>query len=96
VREPRKIPAVLSERQKCKAILFRNGYASDTPEMLVEFRGLRRHGQERDAYCAIRQTHSKDQALRVYQRRTVAADAQDRQRCAQMLRKMRPNSTTTK
>jgi hypothetical protein len=25
------------------AILFRNGYAMDAPEMLVEFRGLRRY-----------------------------------------------------
>jgi ASC-1-like (ASCH) protein len=36
------------------AILFRNGYAPDAPEMLVEFRGLRRYGRGRDAYYAIR------------------------------------------
>jgi len=34
-------------------ILFRNGYAANAPEMLVEFRGLRRYGQGRDAYYAI-------------------------------------------
>jgi hypothetical protein len=42
------------EGRKYDAILFRNGYASDAPEMLVEFRGLRRYGQGRDAYYAIR------------------------------------------
>ena len=36
------------------AILFRNGYAKDAPEMLVEFRGLHRYGRGRDAYYAIR------------------------------------------
>jgi hypothetical protein len=40
--------------QKYDAILFHNGYAKDAPEMLVEFRGLRRYGQGRDAYYAIR------------------------------------------
>jgi hypothetical protein len=42
------------EGRKFKTILFRNGYAKDAPEMLVEFRGLRRHGKGRDAYYAIR------------------------------------------
>src|SRR6267154_144483 len=42
------------EDRKYDAILFRNGYAKDSPEMLVEFRGLRRYGQGRDAYYAIR------------------------------------------
>lgn len=36
------------------AIQFRNGYAKDAPEMLVEFRGLRRYGKGRDAYYVIR------------------------------------------
>jgi hypothetical protein len=36
------------------AILFRNGYARNAPEILVEFRGLRRHGRRRNAYYAIR------------------------------------------
>jgi hypothetical protein len=39
---------------KPDAILFRNGYASNAPEMLVEFRGLRRCGNGRNAYYAIR------------------------------------------
>jgi hypothetical protein len=29
------------EERKYDSILFRNGYAKDAPEMLVEFRGLR-------------------------------------------------------
>ena len=36
------------------AILFRNGYATRAPVMLVEFRGLRRYGRGRNAYYAIR------------------------------------------
>jgi len=35
-------------------INFRNGYATNAPEMLVEFRGLRRYGKGRHAYYAIR------------------------------------------
>ena len=42
------------EDRKYDAVLFRNGYAKDAPEMLVEFRGLRRYGRGRDAYYAIR------------------------------------------
>jgi hypothetical protein len=42
------------EGRKFKTILFRNGYTKDAPEMLVEFRGLRRYGKGRDAYYAIR------------------------------------------
>jgi ASC-1-like (ASCH) protein len=42
------------EGRKYDAILFRNGYAKDAPEMLVEFRGLRRYGNGRSAYYAIR------------------------------------------
>lgn len=34
-------------------IQFRNGYATNAPEMLVEFRGLRRYGRGRNAYYAI-------------------------------------------
>jgi hypothetical protein len=42
------------EERKYDTILFRNGYAEDAPEMLVEFRGLRCYGKGRDAYYAIR------------------------------------------
>jgi hypothetical protein len=35
-------------------IHFRNGYATKSPEMLVEFRGLRRYGNGPNAYYAIR------------------------------------------
>jgi ASC-1-like (ASCH) protein len=41
------------EGRKYDAILFRNGYATDAPKMLVEFRGLRRYGKKRSAYYAI-------------------------------------------
>ena len=41
------------ENRKYDMIQFRNGYATTAPEMLVEFRGLRRHGKGRDAYYAI-------------------------------------------
>ena len=34
-------------------IEFCNGYATQAPEMLVEFCGLRRYGKGRDAYYAI-------------------------------------------
>lgn len=36
------------------AIQFRNGYAPNVPEMLVEFLGVRRYGKGRTAYYAIR------------------------------------------
>jgi hypothetical protein len=42
------------EERKYDAILFRNGYANNAPEMLVEFCGLRRYGKGRNAYYAIR------------------------------------------
>jgi hypothetical protein len=42
------------EGRKFDTILFRNGYTKDAPEMLVEFRGLRRYGKGRSAYYAIR------------------------------------------
>jgi hypothetical protein len=42
------------EGRKYDTILFRNGYAEDVPEMLVEFRGLRRYGKGRAARYAIR------------------------------------------
>lgn len=42
------------EDRNYDTILFRNGYAKDAPEMLVEFRGLRRYGKGRNAYYAIR------------------------------------------
>jgi hypothetical protein len=41
------------EGKKYDVIKFRNGYATNAPEMLVEFRGLRRHGKGRNAYYAI-------------------------------------------
>ena len=42
------------EDRKYDAILFRNGYSTNAPEMLVEFRGLRRYGRGRKARYAIR------------------------------------------
>jgi ASC-1-like (ASCH) protein len=42
------------EGRQYDTILFRNGYLPDAPEMLVEFRGLRRYGKGRSAYYAIR------------------------------------------
>lgn len=42
------------ENRHYKVIQFRNGYATKAPEMLVEFRGLRRYGKGRNAYYAIR------------------------------------------
>jgi ASC-1-like (ASCH) protein len=41
------------EGRKYDRILFRNGYATKAPEMLVEFRGLRRYGKGRNACYAI-------------------------------------------
>ncbi len=42
------------EGRKYDAILFRNGYATDAPEMLVKFLGPRRYGRGSKAYYAIR------------------------------------------
>jgi hypothetical protein len=42
------------EGRKFDVILFRNGYTKDAPEMLIEFRGLRRYGKGGSAYYAIR------------------------------------------
>ena len=42
------------ENRRYDAIQFRNGYATSAPEMLVEFRGVRRYGKGRNAYYAIR------------------------------------------
>ena len=42
------------EGRKFDAILFRNGYGKNVPEMLVEFRGLNRLGKGRGAEYAIR------------------------------------------
>jgi hypothetical protein len=42
------------EGRHYELIQFRNGYATKAPEMLVEFRGLRRYGKGRNAYYAIR------------------------------------------
>jgi hypothetical protein len=41
------------EGRHYKFIKFRNGYARDAPEMLVQFRGVRRHGKGRTGYYAI-------------------------------------------
>jgi hypothetical protein len=41
------------EERKYDAIIFRNGYAKDAPEIVVEFRGLRRYGTGCTAYYAI-------------------------------------------
>ncbi len=42
------------EKRHCDVIQFRNGYATNAPEMLVEFLGVRRYGKEPNAYYAIR------------------------------------------
>jgi hypothetical protein len=42
------------EGRKYDAILFRNGYASNAPEMLVEYLGLGRDGLGRNADYVIR------------------------------------------
>jgi hypothetical protein len=42
------------ENREYDAILFRNGYAADAPEMLVEFRGLCRYGSGPNSHYAIR------------------------------------------
>jgi ASC-1-like (ASCH) protein len=42
------------EGRRYNVILFRNGYAKDSPEILIQFRGLRRYGRGRSAYYAIR------------------------------------------
>jgi len=42
------------ENRKHDVIQFRNGYATKAPEMLVEFRGYRIQGKEREKEFAIR------------------------------------------
>jgi hypothetical protein len=42
------------EGRQYEVIKLRNGYALSAPEMLVEFKGLRRYGKGRAAYYAIR------------------------------------------
>jgi hypothetical protein len=42
------------EGKRYKKILFRNGYGKSVPEMLVEFRGLKRIGRGRSAEYVIR------------------------------------------
>lgn len=42
------------ENRRYDVICFRNGYASNAPEMLVEWRGVRRYGTARRGYYAIR------------------------------------------
>src|SRR3974390_35737 len=42
------------EGREYDKILFRNGYARNAPEMLVEFRGVHRYGKGRSARYAIR------------------------------------------
>jgi hypothetical protein len=41
------------EGRKYDVIQFRNGYATNAPVMVVEFRGLRRYGNGRNAYYAV-------------------------------------------
>jgi hypothetical protein len=42
------------EDRQYDIVKFRNGYARNAPEMLVEFRGVRRDGRGRNADYAIR------------------------------------------
>jgi hypothetical protein len=42
------------EGRKYDLILFRNGYNRHAPEMLIEFKELRRYGKGHRAYYAIR------------------------------------------
>jgi hypothetical protein len=42
------------EGREYDVIQFRNGYATSAPEMVVEFRGVRRYGKGRAGYYAIR------------------------------------------
>jgi len=42
------------EERTYEVIQFRNGYATNAPVMVVEFRGLRRYSKGRNAYYAIR------------------------------------------
>jgi hypothetical protein len=42
------------EGRSYDVVLFRNGYARSAPEMLVEFRGVRREGRASQARYAIR------------------------------------------
>jgi len=41
------------EGRKYDTIQFRNGYTTDAPVIVVEFRGLRRYGKGSKAYYAI-------------------------------------------
>ena len=41
------------EGRNYDVVRFRNGYSVKAPEMLVEFRGLRRYEKGREAYYAI-------------------------------------------
>lgn len=41
------------EGRQYDLIRFRNGYSTRVPEMLVDFRGIRRYGTGRNAYYAI-------------------------------------------
>jgi len=51
-------------------IHFRNGYATEAPEMLVGFHGLARHGKGRNAYYAIRL--GRILQIKRWQKRTAA------------------------
>jgi hypothetical protein len=42
------------EGRKYNVIKFRNGYAANAPEMVVQFRGPHRYGNGRNSYYAIR------------------------------------------
>jgi len=41
------------EGRRYDFLKFRNGYSANAPEMLVEFRRVRRYGKGRNAYYAI-------------------------------------------
>ena len=69
------------EERKYDAILFRNGYAKDAPEMLVEFRGLRRYGKGRDRLlCHPPWTHIENQT--VAEGASVMSPSRDKAKCA--------------
>lgn len=42
------------ENRRYDVICFRNGYATNAPEMWVEWRGVRKYGTARKGYYAIR------------------------------------------
>ena len=69
------------EERKYDAILFRNGYAKDAPEMLVEFRGLRRYGKGHTTYYAI-QSWTDIENQTVAEWASVILPSRDEAKCA--------------